>query len=51
MSRQKNLGLLLLGVYLVLTSLLQFAGIRLGMLGLLMPLLALIAGVCLIVGR
>jgi hypothetical protein len=51
MSRNKNLGLLLLGIYLVLISVLQFTGIRLGVLGFIVPLLAFAAGLCLILGK
>jgi hypothetical protein len=51
MNRPKNLGLLLLGIYLVVTGLMGLFGIHLGQINFLIPLLALAAGVCLLLGR
>lgn len=47
----RNLGLLLLGVWLILTGLISLLGLHFAGLGALMGLLALAAGVALIVGR
>ena len=44
-----NLGLLLLAVWLILTGLTGF--VSLGGLGILLPLLALIAGILILIGR
>jgi hypothetical protein len=46
-----NLGHKLLAVYLIVVGALQLFGIHLGVLSPLVPLLALIAGICLLVGK
>lgn len=51
MKRPKNAGLLLLGIYLIVIALMEIVGIRLGHLSLLVPLLALAAGICPLAGR
>jgi len=47
----KNTGLLLLGVWLILSGLLPFLRVSLPHSGTLLPLLAIAAGVLLLVGR
>jgi hypothetical protein len=47
----RNLGLLLLGIWLVLSGLIPLIGLGFGGLGTLMGLLALGAGVALLLGR
>ena len=49
MKLPKNLGMLLLSVWLIVTGLAAF--ISIGSLGLLLPLLAIAAGVLLLLGR
>jgi len=44
-------GLLILGIYLVLIGVIQLFGINLGHLSVIMPVLAIVAGVLLIVGK
>ncbi len=44
-----NLGMLLLAIWLILTGLTAF--ISLGALGILLPLLALLAGILILIGR
>lgn len=51
MKRPKSTGLFLLGIYLVATALMEIVGIRLGHLSILMPLLAVAAGICLLPGK
>lgn len=47
----RNLGHKLLAVYLILIGLIQLFGIHLGILSPVLPLLALGAGVCLLLGK
>ncbi len=47
----KNLGMLLLAIYLILAGLSGVFGINLGQLAIVVPLLALVAGALLLVGR
>lgn len=47
----KTPGLLLLAIYLILAGLIGIFGIRLGELSILMPLLALVAGILILVGK
>ena len=47
----RNLGMLLLGIWLILTGLLQVASISIAGIGILMALLAIVAGALIIVGR
>jgi hypothetical protein len=44
-------GLLVLGIYLVVIGLIQLFGINLGHLSLIVPVLAIVAGVLLIIGK
>ena len=47
----KNLGMLLLGIWLVLTGVLAFVQIPFAQLGLVMAVLAIAAGVLILLGR
>ncbi len=47
----RNLGMLLLGIWLILTGLVQIASISIPGLGALLALLAIIAGVLILLGR
>jgi hypothetical protein len=46
-----NLGMLLLGIWLILTGLLPFVTITFVNMGLVLSVLAIIAGVCILIGR
>ena len=47
----KNLGLKLLAVYLILVGLIGVAHISLGAFSIVVPILAIAAGVCLLMGK
>ena len=47
----KNLGMLLLGIWLILTGLLPMLHVGLGELGIAMELLAIVAGALILLGR
>ncbi len=51
MNRPKNLGIILLAIYLVVIGLMGLFGINLGQLHILLPLLALVAGICLLLQK
>lgn len=51
MKRPQNLGHALLAVYLILVGLIGAAGISLGQFGILVPILAIAAGVLLLIGK
>ena len=51
LSLTRNLGMLLLGIWLILTGLIGVAGLSIAGLGTLLSLLALIAGILILVGR
>lgn len=51
MNIPKNLGMLLLAIYLILIGVTGLFGIRLGELSIVVPLLALAAGIALVVGK
>ncbi|EDY22283.1 hypothetical protein CfE428DRAFT_0408 [Chthoniobacter flavus Ellin428] len=51
MKLPKNLGTTLLGLYLVLIGVVGLFGISLGTLSFVLPLLALVTGVCLLLGK
>ncbi len=51
MNFNKNIGMLLLAVYLILVGLVGIFGISLGGLSILLPILALVAGICILIGR
>ncbi|HEY3901373.1 MAG TPA: hypothetical protein VGM54_22380 [Chthoniobacter sp.] len=48
---KKNLGMVLLAIYLILVGVIGLFGVHLGALSFITPLLALIAGICLLVGK
>lgn len=47
----KNIGMLLLAIYLILVGLMGIFGISLGGLSILLPILALIAGIAILLGK
>jgi hypothetical protein len=47
----RNVGMLLLGIWLILTGLLQIASISIPGIGIIMALLAIIAGILILMGR
>ena len=51
MTRPKNLGMFILAIYLIVTALMVILKINLGELHLLVPILALLAGICLLLGK
>lgn len=48
---KKNLGMLLLAIYLIVTGLIGLFGISLGQLSVVVPALAIAAGVFLLIGK
>jgi hypothetical protein len=48
---KKNIGMLLLATYLILVGLMGLFGISLGQLSIVVPLLALVAGIFLLIGK
>jgi len=51
MKLPANLGIRLLAVYLIVSGLLAVLGLSLGALSILLPILAIVAGVCLLLGK
>lgn len=49
--KPKNIGFLLLAVYLILVGVIGLFGISLGQFSIVLPLLALVAGVFLLIGK
>ena len=47
----KNIGMLVLAIYLILVGLIGIFGISLGAASILLPILALIAGVLILIGK
>ena len=47
----KNIGMLVLAIYLILVGLIGIFGVSLGAAGMLLPILALIAGVLILIGK
>ena len=47
----RNVGMLLLGIWLILTGLLQIASISIPGIGIIMALLAIVAGILILMGR
>jgi hypothetical protein len=47
----KNIGMLLLAIYLILVGLIGIFGISLGAASILVPILALIAGIMILLGK
>ena len=51
MNLTKNLGMLLLGIWLIVTGLLQVVTIQIPGIGMILALLAIVAGALILVGR
>ena len=51
MRLTRNTGMLLLGIWLILTGLLQIASISIAGIGIIMALLAIVAGILILIGR
>ncbi len=51
MTVTKNIGLLLLAIYLIIVGLIGVFGISLGQLSILVPILALLAGIFILIGK
>jgi hypothetical protein len=51
MNFTKNIGMLLLAIYLIVVGLIGIFGISLGALSVLIPILALAAGIFILLGR
>jgi hypothetical protein len=51
MNITKSIGMLLLAIYLILTGIIGVSGFNLGQFSMLMPALALAAGVFILLGR
>ena len=49
--KPKNIGMTVLAIYLILVGLMGIFGISLGQLSILMPILALVAGIALLLGK
>jgi hypothetical protein len=47
----KNIGMLLLAIYLILVGLIGILGMSLGAASILLPILALVAGVMILLGK
>jgi len=50
-NKKRNLGMLLLGIWLVLTGVLAFVDVSVAYMGLVMAALAIAAGVLILLGR
>jgi len=51
MGTNRNLGMLLLGIWLILTGLLQVVSLSIPGIGIIMAVLAIVAGVLIVMGR
>jgi hypothetical protein len=51
MNFTKNLGMLLLAIYLIVVGLIGIFGISLGGLSIILPILALVAGIFILIGK
>ena len=51
MNIVKNLGMLLLAIYLIAVGLIGLFGMSLGQLSILVPILAIVAGVVILIGK
>ena len=51
MKVTSSAGMLTLAIYLILVGLIGIAHISLGMLSIVVPILALVAGVCILIGK
>jgi hypothetical protein len=47
----KNIGMLLLAIYLILVGLIGIFGVNLGAASILIPILALVAGILILIGK
>ncbi|MGZ5564516.1 MAG: hypothetical protein ACXWFY_04935 [Chthoniobacterales bacterium] len=47
----KNIGMLVLAIYLILVGLIGIFGISLGVASILLPILALVAGILILIGK
>jgi hypothetical protein len=47
----KNIGMLLLAIYLILVGLIGIFGVSLGAASILIPILALLAGILILIGK
>jgi hypothetical protein len=47
----KNIGMLLLAIYLILVGIMGLSGASLGAAAILLPILALIAGIMILIGK
>jgi hypothetical protein len=47
----KNLGMLLLAIYLILVGIMGISGMTLGAASILLPILALVAGIMILLGK
>ena len=51
MKLTRNMGMLLLGIWLILTGLLQIVSISIAGIGPILALLAIVAGILILIGR
>ena len=51
MNIVKNLGMLLLAIYLIVVGLIGLFGMSLGQLTILVPILAIVAGIVILIGK
>ncbi len=51
MNFTKNIGMLLLAIYLIVVGLIGIFGVSLGGLSILVPILALVAGIFILIGK
>jgi hypothetical protein len=51
MNLPSNLGMRVLAIYLIVIGVLGIFGVNLGALSILVPILALVAGICLLIGK
>jgi len=51
MNITKSIGMLLLAIYLILAGIIGISGFSLGQAAIVMPILAIAAGVCILIGK
>ena len=51
MNIVKNIGMLMLAIYLIVSGLIGLFGMSLGQLSILVPLLAIVAGILILIGK
>jgi len=51
MNITKSIGMLLLAIYLILAGIIGITGVSLGQAAIVMPILAIAAGVCILIGK